>query len=209
MAVPKKYKDIKDKEPVVHLLHELDMSSTYSYSSYLRWQFDERVELIKGKVLEMSAPSVLHQRVLLRIAVKFDTASKIESCETFVAPFDVRLPGRSKANSAIFTVVQPDICVVCDAGKLDVKGCLGAPDLVVEILSPGNHQKELLIKYDLYQEFGVKEYLIVEPEKKLLLQYVLNSEGKFAEKQVFSGADVYHSSVLPDISLCPDQVFGY
>lgn len=208
MKEVKKYKNPEEENPLVSKVSEIDMSSTYSYANYLRWQFDERLELIKGKVFEMSpAPSITHQRVLLRLAVIFEGSLKHKSCETFIAPFDVRLPDKSRADKEIYTVVQPDICIVCDPAKLDEKGCLGAPDLIVEILSPGNNRKELLVKYELYREFGVKEYLIIDPKKELFMKYSLNNEGLY-DQQVFTGAKLYTSDFLPGVSLSPDQLFS-
>ncbi|MDV7396126.1 Uma2 family endonuclease, partial [Arthrospira platensis SPKY1] len=98
-------------------------------------------------------------------------------CQVFHAPFDVRLP--KKGQPEVYTVVQPDLCVVCDQGKLDEKGCMGAPDLVVEILSPGNTHREMREKYEVYEEAGVKEYWLVSPWDKTVLVYVLNEEGIF------------------------------
>lgn len=208
MKEVRKYKSAEEESPVISKVSEIDMSSTYSYANYLKWQFDERLELIKGKVFEMSpAPSVSHQRVLLRLAIIFEKVLKYKSCETFIAPFDVRFPDQSKADQEIYTVVQPDICIVCDSGKLDEKGCLGAPDLIVEILSPGNNRKELLVKYELYQEFGVKEYLIVDPKRKVFTKYMLNEDGRY-QQRIFRSTEAYTSVFLPGASVSPEEIFG-
>lgn len=206
MTKSKRYTKL-DKPPVIDKLCDVDFSSTYSYANYLRWRFDERLELIRGKVFEMAAPSVTHQRLLLRLAVDFDAAIKGRNCETFIAPFDVRLPNKSKANKDIYTVVQPDICVVCDQNKLDAKGCIGTPDLIVEILSPGNSNRDLKVKYELYEEFGVKEYLIIDPERNVFLKYNLNKMQKFELEQAFKGDEVYTSAILPGMAISPDQIF--
>jgi len=98
----------------------------------------------------------------------------IVTLKTFSIPFDVRLLDKNKssiANKDVYTVVQP---VICDQNKLDEKGCIGAPDLIIEILSPGNSKKENIFKYDLYEEAGVKEYWIVFPSELVLQQFVLN-----------------------------------
>ena len=93
----------------------------------------------------------------------------------YAAPFDVRLINfkESTADNQIVTVVQPDLCVICDTSKLDDKGCVGAPDLIIEILSPGNSKKEMDIKFDLYEENGVKEYWIVNPMDEAIYIYFL------------------------------------
>ena len=113
----------------------------------------------------------------------------------------------SKADKDVFTVLQPDICVVCDLNKLDDKGCIGAPDIVVEILSPGNNKKELLNKYQVYQEFGVKEYWIVSQSDQYILIYTLDSEGKFRPSKMFANGEEINSSVLPGFVLKLDDVF--
>src|SRR3978361_909958 len=121
-------------------LSDLDITKTYSYADYLKWSFDERLELIKGKIFKMSpAPGSVHQRLSLRIGRWIGNYLEGKQCEVFVAPFDVRLPRRSVNDKEILTVVQPDICVICDVKKVDDKGCIGAPDIVVEVLSPGNN----------------------------------------------------------------------
>ena len=134
----------------VFSFEDLDSSLTYSYANYLNWLFDDRVELINGKIFKMSpAPSPYHQQISLRIASELFVFLKNKVCQVYTAPFDVRFPKESIADKDIYTVLQPDICVICDPAKLDDRGCIGAPDLVVEILSPGNNKMELLNKYNV------------------------------------------------------------
>lgn len=159
---------------------ELDLSKKYTYADYLKWTFQERLELIKGKIYAMSpAPNRKHQDAsqnLSRILGNFLLEKK---CKIYAAPFDVRLTPRKKDKSGkIHTVVQPDICVICDLEKLDDAGCLGAPDLIIEILSPGNTKKEMKEKKEVYEENGVQEYWIVHPTDEYILQYNLEN-GKF------------------------------
>ncbi len=114
----------------------------YSYADYLTWEIDEMVELIKGKVFKAAAaPRRKHQEICGKVFSQLHVLLEGQRCKVYAAPFDVRLPVQSKKNEDIFTVVQPDISVICDAAKLDDAGCIGAPDLVVEILSPGNNRK--------------------------------------------------------------------
>jgi Uma2 family endonuclease len=123
-------------------LSQLDLTKTYSYFDYLTWKFQERVELYKGKIVEMSpAPASRHQRFSAEIGFEIQGFIKNKPCQLFYAPFDVRLKKNTDDKKNI-TVVQPDICVICDATKIDERGCNGTPDLVVEILSPGNSKKE-------------------------------------------------------------------
>jgi len=142
-------------------LSQLDPKGTYTYADYLTWKFEQALEVIRGKILPMAAPSRTHQRLSWNLTVTFGNHFKNHRCEAYAAPFDVRLYDRKKSLKAdrdIYTVVQPDLCVVCDLTKLDERGCLGAPDLIVEILSPGNSAREMKIKKDLYAECGVREY---------------------------------------------------
>jgi Uma2 family endonuclease len=161
-------------------LADLDFSKDYTYADYLKWTFDERLELIKGKLFKMSpAPSRNHQKLSWDIARELSIYLKGKAYEAYAAPFDVRLPRKSKNDRDIITVVQPDICVICDPAKLDDRGCLGPPDIVVEILSPGNNQKELLNKYEVYEEAGAKEYWMVASPERAFWQYILNKEGRY------------------------------
>ncbi len=196
------------KEPIIRTLNELDFSATYSYASYLSWKFKERVELFKGKVLQMSAPSVNHQRLLGFIQGEIYQYLKNQSCEVFAAPFDVRFSDESKSNSEVFTVLQPDVCVICDSTKLDKRGCIGAPDIVVEILSSSTQKKDLEYKFDIYEEYGVREYWVVDPEKLTFLKYVLNSEGKFIGGIPYDGGSQFISDILPGFKINVDEFFG-
>ncbi len=106
---------------------ELNLDRTYTYSDYLTWEFQERVELLRGWVVKMSpAPNTKHQRLVKDILVEIDLFLRDKPCQIFPAPFDVRLPVSSK-DDKITTVVQPDLVVICDDSKLDKQGCNGAP----------------------------------------------------------------------------------
>jgi Uma2 family endonuclease len=169
--------------PTITEFSQLDLSGTYSYADYLKWQFREWVELLRGKVLQMiPAPSVRHQQVASNLHFHFRSAFQRESCRVFFAPFDVRLYNRKKsmkASKEIFTVVQPDLCVICNESKLDEQGCNGAPDLVIVHLSPGNTKREMNEKFELYEEAGVQKYWLVEPNDEVVLIYVLNNEERY------------------------------
>lgn len=202
---PKKRYPIK--EPVILTLNELDPTASYSYASYLRWQFDERVELIKGKIFQMGAPTTKHQVCIGDIFVALHQFLKGKQCRVFISPFDVRFPERSLADREVFTVLQPDICVVCDESKIDGKGCIGAPDIVIEVLSPGNNKKDLNFKYEIYERAGVREYWVLNPSEQSLLKYVLNQDGIFVAGKPCVGDDVFTSDVLPGFSLNMEEVF--
>lgn len=181
----------------------------YSYADYLTWQMDEMVEIIKGKVFKpaaAAAPKRIHQKVSLKISSSLYQFLQGKPCEVYTAPFDVRLPVKSKRNEDIFTVVQPDICVVCDRSKLDDAGCIGAPDLIIEILSPGSNRKELKYKYEVYEESGVKEYWVIQPTEQTLLIYTLTT-GKYVPSRLFSPGDIVSSACIEGFSLDLEEVF--
>jgi Uma2 family endonuclease len=192
-------------------ISELDLNGTYSYADYLMWRFEQSVELIKGKIFQMSpAPSLRHQRVSRKIAENFYVYLNSKPCEYFIAPFDVRLLDKKKSKKAhkdIYTVVQPDLCVICDKDKLDERGCIGSPDLIVEILSPGNSKKEMKIKYALYEEAGVQEYWVVFPSEYVLQQFVLNEKSKYELKNSFVEDEIFTAHIFPDLQVDLGQIF--
>ena len=148
-------------------VEEPDPSISYTYADYLQWQFEERLELFRGRIFKLSAPNTKHQQISRNLFVPIVNFLANKKCQAFSAPFDVRLPVKNrKKDNEVTTVVQPDICVVCDETKIDTRGCCGAPDLAVEILSPGNSHKEVKLKFELYEEAGVKEYWIVYPGRR-------------------------------------------
>ncbi|HEX8546498.1 MAG TPA: Uma2 family endonuclease, partial [Cytophagaceae bacterium] len=187
-----------DKGIEIMQLSDLDLNKTYSYADYLKWTFDERIELIKGKIFKMTpAPSTLHQRTSGTLYLSLGNYLRNKQCSVFSAPFDVRLPRKAIAETTIYTVVQPDICIVCDPSKIDEKGCIGAPDIVIEVLSPGNNKKELQNKFEAYEEALVKEYWIIHPNEHTFLKYVLNDEGKYFAQRLLTVGDEVTTPVLP------------
>ncbi|WP_424962399.1 Uma2 family endonuclease [Ekhidna sp.] len=186
----------------------LEPEATYSYADYLKWSFEERVELIKGKLFNMSpAPRTSHQTISMNLSTEIKTFLKGKSCKVFAAPFDVRLPTKpDDPDNKILTVVQPDICVVCDTNKLDELGCKGAPDLVVEILSPSTAKKDLENKFELYEENGVKEYWVIYPGENIVEIFELK-EGKYATRGKFVGSKTVTSIVLPGFELSLEDLF--
>ena len=191
---------------VITSFDQLDLTKKYSYSDYLLWKFEEQVELIKGKIFKMSpAPARKHQNISWNLTLILGNFFQNYPWKAFHAPFDVRLP--SKSENKIYTVVQPHICVICDLSKLDDKGCLGAPDLVIEILSPGNSDREMKDKFDLYEESGVKEYWIVQPEGKWVNIYVLEN-GRFITHRPFIASDTIKSQVFKDLEFPAEKIFA-
>ncbi|AYQ34010.1 Uma2 family endonuclease [Runella sp. SP2] len=195
----------------VMTFEELDLNGTYSYADYLKWTFEERLELIKGKIFNMSpTPARRHQKISRQLFTPISNVLDGKRCEVYSAPFDVRLTplkGKKRADNQIYTVVQPDICVICDIDKLDDRGCIGAPDLIIEILSPGNTKKEMRDKYEVYEENGVKEYWLVEPNDNAIFVYVLNDEGKYIGLRPFTEDDVITTSILPELEISVAKIF--
>ncbi len=193
---------------VITDINQLDFSKQYTYADYLKWQFEERIELLKGFITRMAAPSRNHQRISWVLQREIAVFLKHRQCDAYSAPFDVRLSRKNKiTDKEITTVVQPDLCVICDKSKLDKRGCIGAPDWIIEILSPGNSEKEMKDKFDLYEESGVREYWIVAPEEKIVLTYILNNEGKYIGLRPKIRKEKITSHVFPDLEIDLEEVF--
>ena len=191
-------------------INQLDFSKKYTYADYLTWQFQERVELIKGFIFKMSpAPNRKHQAISRELFLDIGNFLRKKNCQVFHAPFDVRLPlSKDKIKEGkTDTVIQPDITVVCDENKLDKQGCNGAPDLVIEILSPGNSKREMKDKYQLYQSASIPEYWLVDPEREFVIIYSLNEEGKYIGSEPFTNEDIVKSSVLKGLKIDLSEVF--
>ena len=189
-------------------LNQLDFSKTYSYADYITWQFEELVELLKGKIMPMAAPNVKHQRISTNLVGYFWRYLHGKSCKLFHAPFDVRLIKNplGKTQKELYTVVQPDLCIICDASKLDEQGCLGAPDLIIEIVSPNNSKRDVQDKFELYQENGVKEYWIVRPYENTVQQFFLENE-QYRYIKTYVPKDTISPIILPDLVLELDKIF--
>ncbi|MCL2436072.1 MAG: Uma2 family endonuclease [Lentimicrobiaceae bacterium] len=160
----------------------LDPSKRYTYADYLTWWDDKRRELINGFIHLMSAPNELHARLSQTINwfLLFFVRQRKGKCRIYHAPFDVRLPKNDeKDDDKIYNVVQPDLCVICDLSKIDKRGCVGAPDLIVEVLSPSTLKKDWNEKFNLYEEAGVREYWIVDPKAKIVHIFLLQPDGKY------------------------------
>jgi len=187
-------------------LDQLDPDGTYTYADYLLWQFQERVELLRGKIRQMSVPSVKHQRISIRFSRLLANALWQTPCQVFAAPFDVRLL-RTREDKHVTTVVQPDLCVICDSSKLDDRGCNGVPDLIIEILSPGNSRTEMKDKFELYQEAGVLEYWVVSPIEKTVQVWKLNEQGIYIGLQPNVEGDVVTTPIIPNLGVDVSEVF--
>ncbi|HRF40532.1 MAG TPA: Uma2 family endonuclease [Saprospiraceae bacterium] len=187
-------------------LDQLNPDGTYTYADYLLWKFEERVELLRGKIRKIDSPSRKHQEVVTGLTRLFANALWKNSCKVYVAPFDVRLT-RTREDKDAVTVVQPDLCVICDPVKLDARGCNGAPDLIVEILSPGNSRTEMKDKFELYQEAGVLEYWVVSPIEKTIQVWKLTEQGTYIGLQPKVEGDVVTTPIVPKLEVDVSEVF--
>lgn len=187
---------------------QLDPNGSYTYADYLLWKFDERVELLNGHIRQLAIPDTRHQRISMRLTRPLSNALWKSPCQVFSAPFDVRLSRFNQVqNKEVTTVVQPDLCVICNPEKLDEKGCIGAPDLIIEILSPGNSKTEMRDKFDIYQEAGVLEYWIVSPTEKSVQVWKLNEQGKYIGLPPFVEDDLISTPIIPGLEIDLSEVF--
>jgi len=197
----------KKQQNKITNFNQLDLSKRYTYADYMTWRFTERVELIKGWVLKMSpAPSRRHQKIVGEIFTELNIYLRGNPCQVYVAPFDVRLPVSLKKGKTD-TVVQPDITVVCDEKKLDEQGCVGAPDLVIEILSPGNTKREMKDKFDVYEESKIKEYWLVDPVREFAIIYTLNKKGKYVGSRTYTEGDIIKSKAVKGFTFEMSSIF--
>ncbi|MBK8472589.1 MAG: Uma2 family endonuclease [Sphingobacteriales bacterium] len=192
-------------------LSTLDLSKVYSYADYLTWQFAERVELIKGYLMKMAAPSRFHQQLAGRIHGQLFVFLQGKKCQPFFAPFDVRLLNKnhSTPDNNVYSVVQPDLCVVCDLDKLDERGCNGAPEWIIEILSPGNSKHDVATKYKLYEEAGVLEYWVVMPQQRLVNVFDLDTNAqKYQFRATYTEEDIAPSQTVEGLTIDLAKVFA-
>jgi Uma2 family endonuclease len=190
---------------------KLSLKKKYSYADYLTWIDDKRRELINGFVKLMSpAPTVKHQEISGAIFSNLWYYFKKRPCKVFAAPFDVRFPkeGSEGNDNDIFIVVQPDITVVCDMAKLDLKGCVGAPDLIVEIISPSTAKRDLHDKFEIYEKHGVKEYWVVYPLDKNISVFQLGKDGKYDDGTIFEMGSKIDSKIFPEFDMNLKDVFS-
>jgi Uma2 family endonuclease len=178
----------------------------FTYADYKAWELKprERYELIYGEAYAMSAPNTIHQQISIMLAAAFFDFLKGKTCRAFHAPFDVRL--FYEEDESDDTVVQPDLVVICDPQKLGEEGCRGAPDMVVEILSPSNTAIEMQRKLLLYKEAQIREYWIVDPKNKHISIYRLK-DGEYILRSC-SINDIAKPEVLPGLEIPLSDVFA-
>lgn len=179
----------------------------YTFADVLTWEEDDRIEIINGEAVMMAPPSRAHQEIVAELTRQFGNFLEGKRCKVYPAPFGVRLfeqDGDSPED--VDTMVEPDLSVVCDSSKLDSRGCKGAPDLVVEILSPSTQRHDRLVKLGLYQRAGVREYWIVDPDSQTV-QVMQQDGGVLQLHEVYSRGDVARVSVLDGCFIDLGKVF--
>jgi len=180
---------------------------SFSYQDYINWPNEERWEIIYGEAFSMSpAPTPVHQEIVGQLFKKLSELSN-KKCKILMAPVDVLLPRTDEKDEQINTIVQPDLLVVCDQNKIKEKNIKGAPDFIVEVLSPATAKRDEGIKRDLYQASGVKEYWLVHPTDQTINQYSL-TDNIYHKPQVYGADDTIYSSCIPDMSLDLAEIFN-
>ena len=190
------------------MIKEKAENHLYTYGDYLSWSDDKRYELINGNIFLLSpAPSRRHQTVSGELFRQISNYLVDKECEVYIAPFDLRLPERDERDEKIKTVVQPDILVVCDKNKLDKKGCKGAPDLVIEVVSLSSAGRDRKYKRDLYEKHGVKEYWLVDYNEKVIEVYFLANNKEYGKTKVYLEEDIVPVKVLKDLEINLEEIF--
>lgn len=177
------------------------LAETYTFADYDRWPEDERWELIEGVPYAMTAPLRVHQKIVFELGRQVGNHLYGKTCEAYVAPFGVRLPKNDEADERVDTVVEPDIVVVCDKSKLDRKGCRGAPDWVVEVLSPSTGVHDMNTKRNLYERHGIREYWIIHPDERWVMVYTLSAQGTYGKPAVFAMDAPTVVSLFPELAI--------
>lgn len=178
----------------------------YTYADYLTWPDDARYELIDGEAFLMApAPLIEHQEVAGDVYHQLRNQLDGKPCRPYIAPVDVRLPRADEADAAIDTVVQPDVLVVCDAAKIDRRGVRGAPDWLLEVLSPSTAAHDQIAKRRTYERAGVREYWLVHPSDRTLTVYVLDN-GQYGRPEIYELKDETPIGVLPGVSIAWDAL---
>ena len=180
----------------------------YTYEDYASWPENERWQILDGVPYMQATPTSKHQKVSGELFLQIGNYLKGKTCDVYSAPFGVRLPEKNKKKDKdILNVVEPDISVICDKSKIDEKGCLGAPDLVIEILSPSSVKLDKIIKFKKYEKAGVKEYWVVDIENRIVEVYRLQGKSKFGKIDIYSEEDKVKVSIFDDLQIDLAEVF--
>lgn len=182
-------------------------SASHTYRDYLTWPDDLRYELIDGVAYLMApAPVRVHQEVVGELYRQVANALQGNSCRPFISPFDVRLPKANESDERVDTVVQPDLLVVCDATKLDDRGMRGAPDWVVEVLSPASASHDFTVKLAAYERAGVIEVWLVHPTDRVVTVYRMEG-ARYGRPSIHETTGDLQVDAIKGVRVQWDQVF--
>lgn len=171
----------------------------YTYDDYLKWDETERIEILDGFAYLQATPSRAHQSVSMELSRQISTFLKGKSCEVYAAPFSVKLDEKN--------VVEPDITIVCDKGKITEKGINGAPNLIIEIISPSSVKVDKMIKFNKYEKFGIKEYWIVDPLNKSVDVFILGDNNRYDRQSTYIDEEKIKLSIIPELEVDLKLVF--
>lgn len=180
----------------------------YTYEDLQNFEDEKRYELINGELYLMSSPTTLHQKIVGEIYAQLHNYLKGKKCQAFVSPLDVCLSGVKNPKKE-YNVVQPDILVVCDENKITKNmGIQGAPDLIIEVLSPTSKKHDTFVKYNLYQYYGVKEYWIVDEEVGVIYQYIINEKNIYTLPKTYEITEDIKVNILKDCTISLKDIIG-
>ncbi len=181
----------------------------YVYRDYLTWPEEQRWELIDGIAYQQAAPTWQHQSVVGELLTQFRTYLRGKECQVFAAPFDLRLSNTAAKDEEVATVIQPDLLVVCDKSRLKGTGYLGVPPLVIEVISPASSKMDRLYKFNKYEQAGVREYWLVEPEGKLVSVFTLQINQRYGRPEIYSEEDEIPVGIFRELRISLKEVFEF
>lgn len=182
----------------------------YTYADYLSWSEDERVEIINGTPYSQAAPSRIHQKVLSELHRQIANFLVGKVCEVYPAPFHVVLDFEKASNEEdMENIFEPDITIVCDKAKLDDAGCKGSPDMIVEIILPSSARRDKMVKFNKYEQAGVKEYWIIEPQEKIVSVFTLQENQRYGRPGLYSDEDQIHVTIFDDLIIDLQMVLSH
>jgi len=188
---------------------EMAKERIFSYADYLTWNDNKRWELIEGVPYNLASPSDIHQAISGNLFAIFHNYLKGKSCRAYYAPFDVILSESSEKNEEIIDILQPDIIIVCDKNKISRKGCTGAPDLIVEILSPSTSSKDCIQKKELYEKHKIKYYWIVDPDNEEVFIFKLTKHNIYGHPETYKKEDIIKVDNFEGLNVILKDIFEY
>lgn len=194
----------KKESVIMPIPHE---GKKYTYADYLTWPEDERWEIIDGTPYMQATPTRIHQEISGELFKQIAVYLTGKSCKVYAAPFCVRLP-QDQEKKENENIVEPDISIICDKSKLDDKGCIGAPDLIIEIISPSTTRKDKIVKFNKYEKAGVKEYWIAEPDQKFISVFILQDNQRYGRPEIYTEDAKIVISIFQDLIIDLNTVFS-